>query len=977
MYTWVDAGAVPNGEVEASELTVLQQETSPDDDTEDLVDIEWGLTGGLGGIRENIVLPEGTHKIVTGQIDKAGNDEVYSAPLTIHIDRTPPAAPTAPTLNSADDSGAERPGAEKAENNVYRTDGITRVYEDLSFFGCVDPSDIRVTNPGTAATVTAVVRDSTDTVVTDSGTTNEGTSGRTVTFGDTLTTAGGDVVRPSICPDGLFPYKLDLDETYGTANRTETYTVKMKATDLAGNVSEEGAATTIVIDRQLPSDSLGDIYLDTLTDNGTATNDNITSLTDLLYTTNKHSVDNNGAPAYQARTHKTLSHYEIGLQRYGLRLESDGSTLCTDTSIDDCRPGTIGAIFTAPSAEQVTYFQRTTIPAQTINGSQTLPSRTLTGESIAVLVKGLALEFDQYSNTYQTRIRAVDVAGNVRELSPVLSASYLLPPPPITSANLATASDSASGVSGTDADDITNLDTWTFSGSFTYREKNNNPAINTVKARIINTANNASVTTADITTINHGDINGNCADESDSCSETDDVDSTFTHTFDLSEMNLADGVYRVEFQTYDGSEGGATTPVVVTYDTTPPSTDGLLESMTVYIAIRNSALTRFDIRATKPQKGDFKVYATDGTTALVTDVRDIQHLVGPFVRLTGAALRPNFDYEFSITDAAGNESERVALPQVPNISIVRLGDSTPVQYAAVALTHADATDFLQENNDAYNFGYIATQTALTTDCNFADDATYPAYTAGSAVELSGGNTRVCFRYGHILEGAAMEIVKDTQGAPDFASLSLHADDDTTISTYTTNKNAFTSTQRPRINGSSLPETPVRIYRVTDAQFTAATTGSEWSELAVDANKVFDGTSHSTDGSFSVPAPSQALAEGVYHIAARISLDSGGTYTDAAQVFTLTIDTTAPGKQPNTPVLKTSSDDTGTAGDGITKTNPLTITHATALATGEELFTCYSRRRKGVRALPNTGLLHHLLRRRHLQYHHHRNRQRRQ
>ena len=928
LYTWTDAGDT-DGVVQAGELTVLQKESTPSDQTVDSVAIDWLIKGSNAGKDvsfEHIILAQGTHKIVAGQIDKAGNDEVYSAPLTIYVDRTPPAAPTAPTLNSADDSGAERPGAEKAENNVYRTDGVTNINTDLSFFGCADPSDIRTTGATDAAIVTAVTRDGDDAIVTDTGTTNEGTSGRAVQFGDTLTAAGGSVIRPTSCPDGLFPYKLDLDETYGTANRNTTYTVKMKATDLAGNTSAEGAATTIVIDRLKPTDPSGGIFLDALTDNGNSDSDNATSLTDLLYTTNKNSIDNNTASAYKDRTYGSLSHYEIALQLY-----RNGAT--------------VGAIFPAPSTEQVTYFQGTTIPEQTINGSQTLPARTLGDSGIAVLVKGLNLEFDQYSNAYQTRIRAVDVAGNVQELSPVLSATYLLPPPPITSVDLATASDSASGVAGTDTDNMTNIATWKINGSFTYRERDNSAVINTVKARVIDTGTGTAIATADITNISHGRQGGSCWDESSDCSETDDTDSTFTHTFDFSEQNLADGVYRVELQTYDGSDVGATnsgdTALVITYDTTPPSTDGLLESMTAYIAIRNSALTRFDIKATKPQKGDFNVYAVGGTTTLATDVRDKERLVGPFVRLTGAALRPNFDYEFSITDAVGNESERVALPQAPNISIVRLGDSTPVQYAAVAFSHADATDFLEEDGNTLNFGHYTTQTALTADCEYGTDGYYNLYTAGSAVELSGGDTRVCFRYGHILEGVAIEIVKDTQGAPDFASLSLHADDDTTISTYTTNKNAFTSTQRPRINGSSLPETPVRIYRVTDAQFTAATTGSEWSELAVDANKVFDGTSHSTDGSFSVPAPSQALAEGVYHIAARISLDSGGTYTDAAQVFTLTIDTTAPGKQPNAPTIKLPATDTGSSNsDGVTSVAALTIQQATALATGEELFTCY-------------------------------------
>ena len=878
LYTWTDSSTNP-GEVDAAELTPVQVETSPSDSTDNHIPTPYllkGATAGVDATFQNVVLPEGTHLVVAGQIDKAGNDEAYSAPLTIYIDRTAPTAPTAPTLNSEDDTGAERPGALIAEKNRYRTDAVTSTTSDLSFFGCVDPSDFRTSGATDVALVTAIVKDATDTIITDTATDNTGESGSAVTFDDTLLDSAGDPVRPTLCTTGLSPYKLDLDETYGTANQENTYSVVVTATDLAGNTSEEGASTTLIIDQKKPSDSLGTIDLDALTDNGENTNDNTTSLTDLLYTTNKHSLDNNGAQAYQTRSQKTISHYEIALQLY-----KDGATE--------------GAVFTAPSVEQVTYFQNTTIPEQVINGTQTLPERILTGDGIALLIKGLSLSFDQYSNVYQTRVRAVDVAGNIKELFPTSSVSYLLPPPPITGIDLADSSDTGSGVTGTDTDNLTKSKTWTITGSFTYRERDGNAEINTVKARIVRTADTTIISSADITAITHGAINGTCADESDACSETDDTDSTFTHTF--THTTLSDGDYRIEVQTYNGSEAGAinsgANELVITYDSTPPSTTPLIANLSaVGASIVNGELISVVGQhggGTRPLNGGFLIYKK----GVNTPVRTFTPSSGgfSFFLSTPAELSDTFAYEFAYTDAAGNIGEKVALPPLPDIRTVRLGDGTPTEYAAVGIAHPDSTPY---NLPTTTISLGTHQTGGTCSSFSATPNAYAAYTNGFAVRLTTGNTKACFYHGHTLNGVGLYLIKDTQGASDFASVQVHEEDDTTHALIQRDrtKEAYTKETRPRFIGSSLPEVPVRLYRVSKATFDAATTGDEWTELAIDSNKMFDGTT-AKDGSFQIPSLPTALGDGVYYLAARISLDEGVTYTDAAQIFTLTIDTTPP------------------------------------------------------------------------------------
>ena len=916
LYTWIDGNT--DTVIDASELTIVSADDDGDFSTDDRAP-HAPLTNNTSNRAkvtfENVHLAtEGTHTLVAGLKDKAGNPEAYSTPLTIYIDRTAPDTPEAPTLNSQDDSGAIRPGAGVTEQNLYRTDHITNIDTNLSFFGCVDISDVRSTGKTDEATLTAIVRDSDNTIITDTSTPNTGTSGSSVTFGDPLQTRDGDPVRPTNCPTAdTQPYTLDLDETYGATDEHHTYTITLTATDLAGNISAEGDTTTFIIDQKAPTDALGSLDMDSATDNGEDTTDNATSLTDILYTTNKHSIDNNGATAYQTRTQQTLSHYEIALQEY-----SGGRTQ--------------GAIFTAPSSEQITYFQGENIPEQPLNGA-TFPERDRQGTTgIALILKGLNLTFEQYATIFQTRIRAVDVAGNVRELFPTFSASYLLPPPPITDIDLATASDSGSGVSGTTTDDITALNSWTITGSFVYRERDDSALVSQIYARVLK--DSAVITSTTITNITDGSIEGLCSDEEATCQESDDVASTFSHTFDLSTNNLTDGDYTIELKTYNGADfGPVNTDLTVTYDTTPPDTS-LLTDLALYANHPNGQPALHWIGLQKPRKSAVRVYAPEGTTPLDENTEDdddisIRSGNNPYIR--SGDIRSALDYEITLTDAAGNESERITLPPRPDISIVSLGTS---KYAAVALLHEDAS----------RTSFKSLETTGTGACTIPNDilssgTAYTAYTDGTALTLS-GNSRFCFYVAQTHDGITTHFIQDTQGAPSFAAVTVHQDDDTTISQYATTNDAYTSETSPRLTGSTLPNTPVRLYRVTRAQFTAATTNDEWTELAIDDNKILDTTSDEDMGTFSVPAPDTPLTEGEYLIAAQISLDGGTSYTDTAQVFTLHIDTTAPTAQATAPTLTTSTDDTGTSqSDGITKTTTLAFTTA-ALTTGEDLLTCY-------------------------------------
>ena len=146
---------------------------------------------GNGPIADPGVVPDGVHQYTARLADGAGNTGSASSTTQVTIDTTPPAAPPAPTLLTADDSGAAG-------------DGLTNVNKP------------HIT--GTA----------------EAGATVRLFAGATLIGSGTAVGGSYSIVLTSALADG-------------------TYSVTAAATDAAGNVSLAGAAFALTIDTAAPA----------------------------------------------------------------------------------------------------------------------------------------------------------------------------------------------------------------------------------------------------------------------------------------------------------------------------------------------------------------------------------------------------------------------------------------------------------------------------------------------------------------------------------------------------------------------------------------------------------------------------------------------------------------------------------------------------------------------------------------------------
>ena len=179
-------------------------------------------TGGTYAIQSS-TLTAATHTVTAKAIDLAGNTSPASASATIVVDTTAPAAPAAPTLSAASDSG---------------TSSIDRITNDTT-----------PTYTGTSAQVGGVV------------TLFEGA----VTLGSGSVTAGAWSATSTVLADG-------------------THTITAKVADLAGNLSAASpAAPILTIDTVAPT-TPSTPALAAASDTGSSNTDGITTDTTPTYT---------------------------------------------------------------------------------------------------------------------------------------------------------------------------------------------------------------------------------------------------------------------------------------------------------------------------------------------------------------------------------------------------------------------------------------------------------------------------------------------------------------------------------------------------------------------------------------------------------------------------------------------------------------------------------------------------------------------
>jgi hypothetical protein len=315
-----------------------------------------------------------------------------------------------------------------------------------------------------------------------------------------------------------------------------------------------------------------------------------------------------------------------------------------------------------------------------------------------------------------------------------------------------------------------------------------------------------------------------------------------------------------------------------------------------------------------------------GASGLALDIYFGGALVGSSASDSGGAWSYNFtspipDGAYAVTvvttDAVGNTSHpsspfvlriKTSFPITPTIGLAPASD-TGILGDGITSNRNPVLLGFGEAGDSYRVGVAATGSSAWNDTAggsgvIGSGGTF-SYTPSGP--LSDGTYNVTLSTtdiaGHLSSPTTFSFSIDTL-APIAPTLTLApASDSGTVGDGLTNMAA------PVFTGTAEPGTTLDLYY---AATTAAGT-----------------TTVGTDGSFSV-AVAPALADGSYVFTAR-AVDAAGNAGIASTAINLKIDTSIPAT-PAIPVLAAASD-SGIAGDGITKTSPITISGSGALAGG--------------------------------------------
>jgi subtilisin-like proprotein convertase family protein len=183
--------------------------------------------GAAVTITDPTALADGVYVYTLQQTDLANNLGPVSAPLTVTIDTTKPAPPAAPDLQAADDKGSSN------------SDNVTKINANLHF-------DILGIETGGKNATVSLYRDGAFVVSVDYSTSGQVT-----------------LIDPTVLADGVYVYTA-------------------KQTDLAGNVSDLGAALSVTFYTVLPvAPTAPD--LQTADDSGISNSDNNTATTTNLH----------------------------------------------------------------------------------------------------------------------------------------------------------------------------------------------------------------------------------------------------------------------------------------------------------------------------------------------------------------------------------------------------------------------------------------------------------------------------------------------------------------------------------------------------------------------------------------------------------------------------------------------------------------------------------------------------------------------
>ena len=779
LYTWVDT-ATNAGVVDASELTPVQVEASPSDTTDNLAATPYLLKGSSAGADvtfQNVVLPEGTHLLVAGQIDKAGNDEAYSPALTITVDRTAPDAPGAPDLHQDDDSRGVH--ANSARDGTDEDD-ITNNTTELDFAvqasgtsGAHDQHQIRF--------YLWTKADAADTSVGDSELTElKSVAVDAASNIQTISDAG-------YVANGERGATKQLYTSTDTALTDGFHYFVAKQYDVAGNLSAVSDALRIFVDTQAPDPITVDPTLHPTSDSGASNNDKQTSSADLLFTFNPTPMSGD------------IDYFEVRRKRLNSDL-SDAETTFTYPSDAD-------------TVEQTSYEFLAKNAAQSALVAEAGNTYADGAYASGGAVKISAMDISHFNTWYAFSIYAVDIAGNVRQGSNSTNVRILVPPPTPTKMDLSDTKDSGA----LDTDNTTNETSWTLSGSYqnTSQAEQDNDAAAGVKRIVVSVSklDSQNQATETLTHTFTTDTDQNLTNDIAVPSNANDP-YTYTYTFDATTFStLEDGAYLVTAAAYNsaGETGGQSASLTITLDRTAPTPEE-------HITLRTKAFTgstnqEYIFSYANPSNNEpnasIVLADADGAT-----VRTLDSTNPTYTHVTANAIT---EYTATYIDAAGNSSEAVTLLAVSLPPTLTSYTTATNSYIVIAAPQQGATIATTTQYNAQSSNLCDPTGSRISAATFTTNEIKTSVTTDYCVEAvdSAGNVRTIR-----IKADANDLI---------ANAAVHDEDDAGSSQHD-NK---TNIPNPRYTATTLPGSTVRIQ--SRIQASPANTWTDIHTVTADAD----------------------------------------------------------------------------------------------------------------------------------------------
>ena len=753
-------------------------------------------------------LSDGVYKLFVTHTDKAGNS-TNSDILTVYIDTEAPDKPAKPDLNSQDDSYG-------INANTQRTgdwkDDITNIQENLSFATQSSPFDGTTTSAETDATEQHILKfykipesfinvDANTGEITTVANVNKTELKPTTT--SQLTGAGNLATVSAGASTDRYDYQYETTSTGSVGRVSDLYTTGVgnileegihyfisTQVDDAGNESEFSDILKVKVDITAPIPVTEDLELHPYSDTGESSTDKQTSnVTPIFRTVGESSSAD--VDYYEIRRIRLNDAFETADANEGWIYPSDAGTKDNSTAQQSlykynsengfAADGTtreVPTLVAATSSESDPYADGLTVEVQSMNVSH-------------------------FNTWYYFSVYAVDIAGNARRGVDANNVRILVPPPTPATPDLNVNDDSTNGLSGANADNVTNATEWVFDGSYenvTQPEIDNDAAVG-VREVIVSLIPSAtsSLETKTVTLVrNTEDASKNDISVTTRSGQEDLYG--FSATFDLATLygnDLIDGEYTITAVAVNGAgeQGKVSASLTVTLDRVSPDLSTSDYDVTV---IRNeTSEVKHTIAGDKEAGSSIDIIEVDEDGVKVgASVGTVS--ADALATFSTTVTAKDYPYRYAVieTDKANNTSTQKTIEDFQKVSVIELGDATN-NFAAV--------------DDKSTSTFKVSQLTSSQTCD-TSSLTFTTYTEAGTASVSTGNAELCFESTYDSDttssrGERVVRYQTSNDTPNLASISVNQDDDTGRS----QSDGITSVTSPNFDVTTLPNTPIKVF----------------------------------------------------------------------------------------------------------------------------------------------------------------------